>query len=84
MTLLCDSEEAAYRELNRMLVIWAAHARRGAPMTKEESLEVFGGPRGEYERLLAGVSGPLTASQSAAQSTGSQVEWDKGEQAHAR
>ncbi|KAL0781998.1 hypothetical protein CaCOL14_003333 [Colletotrichum acutatum] len=36
MTFFCDSEEAAYRELDRMLVIRAAQVGRGTPTTKEE------------------------------------------------
>ncbi|KAK0381050.1 hypothetical protein CLIM01_01626 [Colletotrichum limetticola] len=71
MTLLSDSEGTAYRELDRMLVIWAAHARRGIPVTIEESLEISGDPRGEYKQLLAAVLGALAVSQPAVQSTGS-------------
>lgn len=34
MTWFHDSEEAAHRELNRMLVIWAAQVRRGTQGAK--------------------------------------------------
>ncbi|KAK1625368.1 hypothetical protein BDP81DRAFT_435653 [Colletotrichum phormii] len=82
MTLLCHSEEAAYRELDRMLRIWAAQVRRGTPMTKEESLEIFGGPRGEFKRVLEVFWGASAASQAAVQSTESQRKQGNGKQAH--
>ncbi|KAK1675965.1 hypothetical protein BDP55DRAFT_662811 [Colletotrichum godetiae] len=82
MTLLCHSEEAAYRELDRMLGIWAAQVRRGTPMTKEESLEIFGGPRGECKRVLEEFWSASAASQAAVQSTESRGEQVDGEQAH--
>ena len=52
MTGLCHSREKAYRELDRMLKIWAGQVKIGQPMTKEQDLEVFGGPNGRNRRVL--------------------------------
>ena len=56
MTSLCPSPEAAWAELDRMLSLWAAQVRRGTPMTKHDSLEIFGGSRGEHRNLLSRVA----------------------------
>jgi len=55
MTGLCRSSEAACAELDRMLELWAKQVKRGTPMTKDEKLEVFGGPKGEHKNLLSNV-----------------------------
>ncbi|KAI8938683.1 hypothetical protein NX059_004550 [Plenodomus lindquistii] len=52
MTCLCPSEEAAWAELDRMLGLWAQQVQRGTPMTKNETLDIFGGRRGQYKQLL--------------------------------
>jgi hypothetical protein len=48
MTALCPSSEAAWRELDRMLDLMATEVKRGMPMTKEEKLIAFGGPKGQH------------------------------------
>jgi hypothetical protein len=53
ITSLCRSSEAAWAELDRMLELWAKQIKRGTPMTKDEKLEVFGGPKGEHKKLLS-------------------------------
>ncbi|WEW56613.1 hypothetical protein PRK78_002061 [Emydomyces testavorans] len=53
ITCLCRSEEAAWAELDRMLEFRAKQVKRGTPMTKDERLEIFGGPRGKYKNLLS-------------------------------
>ena len=55
MTSLCPSEESAWAELDRMLRLWAIQVQRGTPMTKHESLEIFGGSRGEHRYILSKV-----------------------------
>jgi hypothetical protein len=55
MTSLTSSEEAAWVELDWMLRLWATHVQRGTPMTKDESLEIFGGSRGEHRNILSKV-----------------------------
>ena len=52
MTRLCRSSEAAWAELDRMLESYAQHVKRKMPMTKDESLEVCGGPKGKHKKLL--------------------------------
>ena len=52
MTGLCHSSEHAYRELDRMLKIWAGQVKIGQPMTKEQKLDVFGGPNGRNKPIL--------------------------------
>lgn len=53
MTNVCNSDNAAWAELDRMLELWARVVRRGTPMTKEESLEFAGGPRGKHRQLVS-------------------------------
>jgi hypothetical protein len=57
MTGLCRSSDHAHRELNGMLGVWARQIRGGQPMTKDEKLEIFGGPNWQnnktFEQLLA-------------------------------
>lgn len=55
MTSLCRSEEAAWAELDRMLHLWATQVQRGMPMTKDETLEIFGGSKGEHKIMLSKV-----------------------------
>ncbi|KAJ9195779.1 hypothetical protein DTO164E3_6614 [Paecilomyces variotii] len=52
MTGLCGSENAATRELDRMLGIWAQQVQSGQPMTDDQSLEIFGGPHGDNKWIL--------------------------------
>lgn len=52
MAGICDSEEGAIGESDRMLSVWARQVQSGQPMTSKESLAVFGGPRGENEPIL--------------------------------
>jgi hypothetical protein len=53
MTSLCRSREAAWAELGRMLELWAKQVKHGTPMTKDEKLEVFRGPKGKHKKLLS-------------------------------
>ena len=53
MTSLCRSREAAWAELDRMLELWAKQIKRGTPMTKDERLEIFGGPKGKHKKILS-------------------------------
>ncbi|KAF2253354.1 hypothetical protein BU26DRAFT_515722 [Trematosphaeria pertusa] len=53
MTGLCGSSEAALAELDRMLELWAKQVKRGTPMTKDERLEIFGGPKGKHKKILS-------------------------------
>jgi hypothetical protein len=57
MTGIFGSTEQAGRELERMLGLWARQVQSGQPMTKEQRLEIFGGPDGRdrplVERVLA-------------------------------
>jgi hypothetical protein len=41
--------------LDRKLELQAAVVKRGTAMTKEEALELSGGPHGEYKDLLSKV-----------------------------
>lgn len=52
MTGVCNSPDGALAELDRMLFLWAQQAQSEQPMTKEEGLAIFGGPRGENEPIL--------------------------------
>jgi hypothetical protein len=52
MTGICNSEEQAWRELDRMLDVWARQVQSGQPMTKAQSLEIFGGPNGRNTFVL--------------------------------
>jgi hypothetical protein len=53
ITSLCYGSEAAWAELERMLGLWAEQVLSGKPVTKDESLEIFGGSRGEHKKLLS-------------------------------
>ena len=53
MTNYYPSVEAAWTELDRMLSLLAKQVQRGTPMTKQESLEIFGGSRGEHRNILS-------------------------------
>ncbi|KAF2093975.1 hypothetical protein NA57DRAFT_80980 [Rhizodiscina lignyota] len=55
ITSLCYSSEAACAELDKMLELWANQVKRGTPMTRDESLEIFGGSKGEHKNLLSKV-----------------------------
>lgn len=52
MTGLCNSEKQAWRELDRMLGVWARQIQSGQPMTKAQSVEIFGGPNGRNKLIL--------------------------------
>jgi hypothetical protein len=53
MTSLCPSNEAAWAKLDRMLQLWAQQVQRGTPMSKDESLNIFGGRKGEHKNSLS-------------------------------
>ena len=44
----CSSEEQAWKEQDMMLALWARQVQSGQPMTKEQHLEIFGGPNGDH------------------------------------
>lgn len=44
LTRICRSEEHAWRELDRMLAVWAMVKQSGKPMTEDQRMEIFGGP----------------------------------------
>lgn len=52
ITGLCDSPEHTLAELDRMLFALAKQVQSGQPMTKEESLDIFGGPKGQNKPIL--------------------------------
>jgi len=52
MTGLCNSQDRAWSELNRMLDVWARQVQSGLPMTKEQSLDIFSGPNGQSRAVL--------------------------------
>ena len=52
MTNLCSSKDRAWAELDRMLGLWAAQVQSGQPMSKEQTLKLFGGDRGQHKRVL--------------------------------
>lgn len=52
MTSSCNGPDGAEEELDRMLRIWARQVESGRPMTREESLEIFSGPNGNYRNVL--------------------------------
>lgn len=52
MTGLCNSKDLAWKELDRMLGLWARQKQSGQPMTKDQELEIFGGPNGQNKPIL--------------------------------
>ena len=48
MTSVRNGPNRAWNELDRMLRLWARQVESGKPMTREECLEIFSGPNGEY------------------------------------
>lgn len=52
MTPICNSNDRAWNELERMLALWAVVAQSGQPMTKDQRLKIFGGPNGEHKHIL--------------------------------
>ena len=52
MAGLCPSQELAWQELDRMLHVWAKQVQSGQPMTKAQSLEIFGGFKGRSKVTL--------------------------------
>ena len=55
MTGLCNSKEQAWGELERMLDVWATQVQSGRSMTKDQKLEIFGGPNGRNTVILGRV-----------------------------
>lgn len=55
MTNICRGQGAAWRELERMLEIWASYTQSGQPITDKQRREIHGGPNGEYKKLLKKV-----------------------------
>ncbi|WPH02474.1 Hypothetical protein R9X50_00533800 [Acrodontium crateriforme] len=51
-TSVCCGEESAWRDLERMLQVWATQVETGKPMTKEQKLTIFGGPRGDLRDVI--------------------------------
>jgi len=52
MTGVCNSRDAAWNELDRMLDLLARQVESGRPMTRETALELFSGPNGRQENVL--------------------------------
>lgn len=52
MTGICNSETHAWEELERMLSVWARQVQSGKPMTKSQSIEIFGGPNWRNSYIL--------------------------------
>jgi len=52
MTGVCNSRDAAWNELDRMLDLWARQVESGQPMTRETALELFSGPNRRQENVL--------------------------------
>ena len=52
MTGLCNSSDQAWDELDRMLRVWAKQVQSGKPITKDQTLEIFGGPKGQSKAVL--------------------------------
>jgi len=55
ITSVRGGPDRAWNELDRMLRLWARQVESGRPMTREEHLEIFSGPNGEYRNLLETV-----------------------------
>jgi hypothetical protein len=56
MTGICNSEEQAWRELEKMLDVWARQVQSRQPMTKAQALEIFGGPNGHNTKGALGFA----------------------------
>jgi len=52
MTGLCNSEDEAWNELERMLGLWATQVRSRQPMTRAQLLDIFGGPKSKNRKVL--------------------------------
>lgn len=52
MITLFYGGDRALDELDRMLRLWATQVEGGRPMSMEEQLEIFSGPRGEHRWVL--------------------------------
>lgn len=52
MTGICNSSDQAWNELDRMLSVWARVMQSRREMTREERLEIFGGPNGRDRAIL--------------------------------
>ncbi|KAJ5959467.1 uncharacterized protein N7479_006617 [Penicillium vulpinum] len=52
MTGECNSQEHVWKELDRMLGLWARVEQSGQPMTEYQRLEIFGGPNGQNKPIL--------------------------------
>ena len=52
MTGLCNLSEQDWRDLDRMLDVWARHLQSGQPMTTAQRFDVFGSPNGWNKALL--------------------------------
>lgn len=51
MTRLCESEEAALAELDRILVLWAKRIKSGQAVTAKDWMEMFGRRNGGFSTL---------------------------------
>jgi len=52
MAGLCNSDDEACDEVERMLGLSATQAQSGQPMTMAQRLNIFGGPKGENRKIL--------------------------------
>jgi hypothetical protein len=52
MTGLCNSEDEAWNELERMLGLWATQVQSRQPMTRARLLDIFGGPNSKNRKVL--------------------------------
>ena len=52
MTGLCNSSEQVWKELDRMLGAWATQRQTGQKMTKDQKLDIVGGPNGRNKAVL--------------------------------
>jgi hypothetical protein len=51
-TALCNSEDEAWNELQRMLGLWATQVQSRQPMTNARLLDIFGGPKSKNRKIL--------------------------------
>lgn len=52
ITGICNSTEHVWNELERMLGAWARQTQTGQSMTKDRTLNIFGGPKGRNKPIL--------------------------------
>ncbi|EGD95582.1 hypothetical protein TESG_03055 [Trichophyton tonsurans CBS 112818] len=52
VTSMCNSENHAFAELDRVLAIWSLQTQSGLPLTRDQELRIFGGPNGQNNPIL--------------------------------